>query len=353
MRKIVGTRQAVSLFDHHSHICDLIYFDGPLLSLFRGDQWDWLYMWVDTNQRGTDRWLVFRTDREDLVTYLQRQASLRELLIGSAAIYSLDKKIVHDGIETSIHRQAQFVPTAEVEEYFPDADSYFDESLTRDVEATREIAPNIFSIPVKGRWFLPDIGKFSKNFTRLYSFIYCSRPQFVSNLEEKMRRYLESPWQGGYSRVNFFDALHRQIPSIHDMRVANYNYNSPGDIKIEALSSVGADVVTLVLRYLNSKASVDKDYKIIDTIIGKANLRKENLSRISDDRLIIAAEHLDSIKEKLRSIGDALELENEFGTLARMSPNTVVQAKVVISLVRQVSKLADYQSSGMLDLTRQ
>ncbi|UKI09604.1 MULTISPECIES: hypothetical protein [Variovorax] len=355
MIKLTGDKISSSKFDRHSYICDLINFEGPFLSLYKDEHSDWLYLWSDTDGKNTDRWLIFQITRGNLLAYLKKHLSLRELLIDATPIYSLDKRVVIEQNQTkpTTYRQIIQVSAGQLEEYWPDEDSFFDESLTPDIATAREIAPAVFEIPIGGNWFLQDITGFSKSYTRIYSFLYCTQPRFVTNLAEKVKRYLKSPWKGGYSRVNFFDALHRQIPSIHDMRVAGYRYNSPGEIKIEALDSVGEDVNNLVLRYISQSNNVEHSVKLIDNALGAARVRKEDLSRMSDSGLFIAENHLNTIKNQIEEISILMNLSKEINLVKQASPNSVVTAKVVLALLKQLKRISDYQTKGMLDLARE
>lgn len=354
MIKLTGDKVSATKFDRHSYICDLINFEGPFLSLYKDEHSDWLYLWGDTDGKNTDRWLIFPITRGNLLAYLKKDFSLRKLLLEATQIYSLDKRVVieQNQVKPTTYRQIIRTTIDQLEDYWPDEDSLFDESLTPDIATARGIAPAIFEIPIGGNWFLQDITGFSKSYTRIYSFLYCTQPRFVTNLTEKVKRYLKSPWKGGYSRVNFFDALHRQIPSIHDMRVAGYRYNSPGEIKIEALNSVGEDVSKLVLSYLSQSKSIDHSMKLIDAALGAARVRKEDLSRLNDSSLSISENHLTTIKEQLDVVSILMDLSKEINLIKQASPNSVVTAKVMLALLKQLRKVADYQATGMLDLAR-
>ena len=354
MNRLDGQHVPVRFFDQHSYICDLINFDGPLLSLYRAARQDWLYLWAENDGPDRERWLVFPVDRSNLVGYLRREVTLRDLFLAHDVVHVLGlhrAREVNQGAATT-HRTGRRVPLAEVMRYAPTEDSLFEEDLTPDISVARQIAPERFNVPIAGEWFLPDIGTFSRRYSRIYSFLYCTRPQFVSNLAARVSRYLRQPWTGGYSRVNFFDALHQQIPSVHDMRVTSYEYHSPGDIEIEALSEVGRDVAAIALRYLADQQAVDDARDGIDDIIGEARLRTEDLSQVSDRAIAMTGEQLQAVRNRIDDIANRLGLRREFEMLGEMSPNTVVTGKVVLALTKQLAELAGYQALGLLDLTR-
>jgi hypothetical protein len=356
MNKLTGNHIAVSELDRQSYICDLVHFDGPLVSLFKGQHTSWIHLWCDTDGDRTDRWLVFPVSRKSLVEYLGKEVTLLAVFERAEAVIAVDKKAYIESGDTTptVYRSARLVNKELLTEYLPSDDSFFDESLTRDISLTEQLAPSVFDVPVDGHWFMSDIAKFSNSYTRLYAFFYCTGPRFVTNLQDRIRRYMHSPWKGGYSRVNLFEAMNRQIPAIHEMKVASYQYASPGDIKIEALSSVGDGIKQAVLAYVAARDGIIEDQRAIDTIIGRASLRKTNLSHASDDRLreSISEESLLALQQRMDAIADVLVLRSEFSLLRESAPNSVVAAKAVLAFMKQISIVAEYQSRGMLDLNR-
>ena len=64
-------------------VADLIYFDGPLLSLFKTpDGSNYLFYWCDCIETA-NFWLVFQIAHCDLLDYLQKRKSLYDLLVNN------------------------------------------------------------------------------------------------------------------------------------------------------------------------------------------------------------------------------------------------------------------------------
>jgi len=104
-------------------IVDLIYFDGPLLTLFENEYGDYyLYYWCDTDS-DCHRWLVFRVTHHLLRFYVTQQRSLQELIIkpvdGFLYAIDLDDKLQGKNI-CLVH------PNHLPQEYIPGVDSYYD-----------------------------------------------------------------------------------------------------------------------------------------------------------------------------------------------------------------------------------
>lgn len=356
MNKLSGKHIAMAELDRQSYICDLVHFEGPLVSLFKGQHTSWIHLWCDTDGDATDRWLVFPVGRSSLVAYLQKSITLRYVFEAAELIIAVDKKAHIESGESSptVYRHARIVEKDLLEEYLPSDDSFFDESLTQDISLTRQLAPSLFDVPVDGSWFMPDLAKFSNSYTRLYAFFYCTAPRFVTNLQDRIRRYMHAPWQGGYSRINLFEAMNRQIPAVHEMKVASYQYASPGAIKIEALDSVGTSIRGAVLTYVASREKVVEAQKAIDSAIGTAKLRKRDLSKYSDAQLAesVTADVLTALQHRIDALAGALSLESEFAMLRSSAPNIVVAAKAILAFMKQITVIADFQSRGMLDLNK-
>jgi hypothetical protein len=79
-------------------IGDLIYHEGPLLSLFidrNNPGTYYLYKWADCDEK-VNRWLVLQLNTIDLRSFFYKEISLRTLLLNSPLTYvlSLDDKLV-------------------------------------------------------------------------------------------------------------------------------------------------------------------------------------------------------------------------------------------------------------------
>lgn len=359
MKTLTGTRTPILQLDSHIHICDLIYLEGSVLSLFRDEKQNWLYLWCDTDGELAERWLVFPVTRSNLVAYLGKHKPLKDLVVAAARTLVLETQAKEEfdanggskGFST--HRKLMQIASLDViAEYLPTSKSYFDEELAPDIELTKEINPESYDVPIDGQWFLSDLDRFSNVYSQLYAFFYCTKPRFVANIGEKVKRYLSSPWTGGYSRINLFDALKASVPSLHDLEIKRIQYASPGEIRIEALSSVGASVADAVKRYLATKRDVEMVEKKINTLLSSKQLKKKDLSAFTNEKLPIAQSDVEFFKNQSDIIANMLGVEEEFHRLNAYSPNAVVAAKVLLALVSRVRRIAEFEHDGLLDLNR-
>jgi hypothetical protein len=108
------------------HIVDLIYFEGPLLSVFENEFGDYyLYCWCEVDNL-YNRWLVFRIHRNQLIQYLERKINLLELILhpvdGLHYLLDLDSDL-------QVNKFYIVLPDALPDLYLPEADAYYDEML--------------------------------------------------------------------------------------------------------------------------------------------------------------------------------------------------------------------------------
>ena len=107
---------------------DLLYHEGPLLSVFKDALSDnyYLYKWSDCDEKA-HRWLVFKVTIKGLKTFFDKQMSIRGLILEQPFSYFLDLDDQLEAINIAL------VATANMpKNYLPEQDSYFD---TNDFES--------------------------------------------------------------------------------------------------------------------------------------------------------------------------------------------------------------------------
>ncbi|MFA6068110.1 MAG: hypothetical protein WC810_05995 [Janthinobacterium sp.] len=353
----------LSALDKHEYMSDLIYVEGPILSLFRDEKYNWLYLWCDTDGIKTERWMLFPVSRENLLEYLEKSKSLRELVYAAKSRWILDyaNNVSSDGEEESVDsdtsksfsRLLREVKDVEnLHAYMPSENSFFSEELAPNISTDVELKPTLYDVPIDGNWFIKDLDNFSNVYSQIYSFFYCTKPQFMTDIGSKVHRFLQSPWKGGFSRVNLFEALQKMVPAIHDLKIHSMAYASPGDITIEAMQSVGDSVKISVLRFRKNEKEILELVRSINIVLNDKALKRADLSKLSDQNLPFPDSDRVYLSDKVDSISSLLGIESELSDLSSRSPNIVVSAKVLLSVVSRIGRLANFEEDGLLDLAR-
>ncbi len=355
MIRFAGARADVEMLASHVRICDLLQFEFPVLSLFSDGRRNWLYLWCDTDNVDTNRWLLAQTTRPQLVKYLAQESPLRPLFEEARQVFVLDEstRTVHGGEARPSHRLLRRPQSLDdIQAYLPDHQAMFTRELAPDIEVGLELVPSTFEVPIGDTWFAVDFNEFFKCYARMYAFLYATRPRFVRSIRSRLEELLRAPWRGGYSRVNLFGHLPKYVPALHGLRVPGMVFNSPGAIRFEALKSVGEAVRSATLRYVDAKSSVEGSAAEIRSILGANRLNKADLSEVTDEAALLGPIDKQQLEGAAASIGVCLGLNAEFETLRSCSPNLVVYVKAVLGFMTQLRRLARFQDEQMLDYRR-
>lgn len=134
-------------------IADFLYYEGPFLTLFEDKTGDYyFYKWADFDDLA-HRWIVFPVSKTNLIAYLKKETTLRELLINSNSLYLVDLDADIKPVSTMI-TSPQFLP----EDYLPMKNSWcnlkylteeaqeFAEKLLKSESETNEVYKPILEI---------------------------------------------------------------------------------------------------------------------------------------------------------------------------------------------------------------
>jgi len=117
-------------FDEAIYLSDLIWYDGPVLSLYQQNGKKYLVLWVDVLGEFPDEehvWYVIEVDEPTLRSFYDKHVSLREVMECSPAIYEGRNIFMDEGTECPL------VPWADIpDDRKPSAESFHDETLGRD-----------------------------------------------------------------------------------------------------------------------------------------------------------------------------------------------------------------------------
>lgn len=124
-------------------VADLIYFEGPLLSLFKNETGDsYLYYWCDVDEN-YNRWIIFRLSKAKLKSYVFEKLSLDDLILNPSDgfVYITD---IDDNLQ---YRNIYLIqPDKLPEQYIPESDSFYDfkSELDEDEDGKQLLLNHIF-----------------------------------------------------------------------------------------------------------------------------------------------------------------------------------------------------------------
>ncbi len=132
MKQLQGYKLNAHSFNNFQKVGDLVYFDGPLLSVFHDENNEsWVYGWVDSDNQ-YNRWIIFKTSFRSLSSYLKGEMSHYDLIKNckkrEVFFADLDNDIQYHNV---IVMSAEHVPN----EYLPELYVFHDDEESSHMEA--------------------------------------------------------------------------------------------------------------------------------------------------------------------------------------------------------------------------
>ena len=198
-------------------------------------------------------------------------------------------------------------------------------------------------LPESGSWSLHDLYVFPHAYEQCYAFIYCLDTEAPArDVEAIDYAVLNYPWKGGYSYVNFYAVLQRQVPAKARPRIKSIHKASPGWIdlllNLDAAKQVALAVATLSGATAAAAAAYGKAYKILLSL-------KTERERARSQQLQLSQAQIKS----MRGVCDELAKSMGFKSLAdlnRKTSNIEVSMKLLAAQYRRMKTLVEFEQKN-------
>lgn len=197
-------------------------------------------------------------------------------------------------------------------------------------------------------WDLEDLYDYPHALGQCYSFVYCLdstlEPQDHARIDNAIREY---PWRGGYSYVNMYTVLQKQVPPRDRPKIQSMQKASPGWLdlllNVDVAHSVAAAVTTLAGAGVAAVAAYKKCYSMILAL--NAERRKRQVEQLQKSAAQVKA---------LNSLCTELAKQLGFKSLEQLHQKTgdpEVSLKMLMAHYRRMSVLLEYAENGKATLT--
>ncbi|WP_122416464.1 hypothetical protein [Pseudomonas viridiflava] len=345
---VSGVKIEPKFFSKHSWNADLIDFEGPLLSLYRGEfEEDLLYIWLDCNAT-KNRWGVVPVSRASLRGYLDCSITLRKVFEASSWI-----AIFHTGSAANRRNSPLKTHWQNLLDYLPEEGSYLVPEIA--TEAARRLAGETtveYPLGLDGDMYIDDIAAIPKIYQQLYSFHYgleyLHRPAVRGALDR-----LASNWTGGFSAVHLFTGLNQVTPSIHRAQVTEMRYNSPGHIKLDLLPQLAKRIETSA-----KQIQGDKSFQALEDFYSSTyRYFKENkISGFDDEKdsasLVLSPQITIRLSELVAFFFRLMCWEDYRERFGELQVGPLHQLRALLAYYRRLRKLRPYVITERLELGR-
>lgn len=339
----------------YTWIVDIIFFDGPLLSLFKSDRSlfknkvvniDALFVWLDCDDK-KNRWAIIEIT----------QSSLRKYLLGDLSLLSIFEEIRHLIIfeTTSTHKKLN-IKKVSLEnfpkEYLPSNDSFLTPNIATDeaISLKKELLSE-YIIKLDGEFYMGNLSTIFNVYQQLYSFHYALTHLKRDAIQDTLKN--AESWKSGKNSANIFTKLNDAIPSFHREKIVSLNYNSPGHIKMQLLTEVAKNIydTNQSLYSANRQTQAEALYKKVYDYLKQhkisgfeersSSVRKS--SNLSEEQLIV----LDKFTQEFIEIFSWQEHSEKINQL-QLEP--LAKLRVFLAYYRRIQKLKPYQDNGLIEL---
>ncbi|KPY97712.1 hypothetical protein [Pseudomonas syringae] len=347
--KLDGVSLDPKFFSKHIWNADLVYFEGPLLSLYRDEQGaDLLYAWLDCTDK-SNRWCVIPISRKMLRDYLETQITLRDVFIESSWI-----AIFHTGSSAKRRNSATLTCWNKLpQEYHPDEDSFLSPDIaTEAADKFAEEVSEAYFLGLDGDMYIDDIAAIPKTYQQLYSFHYGLEHLDRVAVRDTLDR-LGSSWTGGFSAVHLFTGLNQVTPSIHRPQVMEMLFQSPGHIKLDLLPSLAKRIETSANQIHDSDS-----FRALEEFYSATYryFRENNIGGFDDERELQRRSLPDEIVEELSNqvtfFFKLMHWEDYRAQFGSLHIDPLHQLRALLAYYRRLRKLKPYLDSGRLVLGR-
>jgi len=198
-------------------------------------------------------------------------------------------------------------------------------------------------VNIDGQWEISDLRKFSDLVQDCYSFGFALLGATGNAATKKINSlFHKHPWRGGFSSVNFFKELYKNIPNEDRAGIRKIEYASPGEIKFYMNGDV-ADSIRELVNGINEDKSPARDaYK-------KAYVYLQDLGWLSksDADIALSSQDIEALTELLEETCKAFGLEESAEHILDLASGDPLSAiKIVLAYYRRLQGLADYVATG-------
>jgi hypothetical protein len=205
-----------------------------------------------------------------------------------------------------------------------------------------------YRIFIDKEWGLNDLSGFSHDLGKAYAFTYCFEsvlaPQDAARIDEALITY---PWGGGYSIVNIYIVLQRQVPPQYRPQINSIRYASPGWIELLLSLEAVAPVATAVAAIGGSAIPILGIYSAIQKMLHNISVQKKKFEL---DTLRLHRRQASELRGLCNELSKSLGFKNFDEFLARTGRNEEIAAKLLSAQFRLLKNIAEYSKTGQLTL---
>jgi hypothetical protein len=284
---------------------------------------------------------------KDLTAYFDGHLDLRYLFTfpSNRSVYIFDLMAMKDG-RVMMDPFESKLP----EKYLP-APRFFSTSHTHD-DSEKMPPSDVEKLDVDGEWDMPDFGEFYSRYSDVYYFLSTtntftdeSRP--IEKRKKIKETFTTTPFRGGFSYVNFYSGLPVALSRQERLRMDKIKYESPGYVDVHGDGDTFSETEALVRSFLDNRVQLREMYNRLHEYLSKNNyLVMAGQNFLPNDPAATFIDH------HATQIAEVLGLPNIDTVKSLVENNSLVFAKIILSLYRRIKETAQFFAQGRMNFTK-
>ena len=205
--------------------------------------------------------------------------------------------------------------------------------------------PELYRLKLDGEWGLWEFVGFGRQYVQSYALyhVLIAADRGDQYSWYRLEWFINSfPWRGGWSTVDFFDAMIRTVPREHLPRIRRIQYSSPGYVELTVGFLLAARSISKACEvYDRIQSSYAKTQKTIrENKLADLDIRKKELS-VREREL--------SVRLLERQI-DTMGIGEFSSPLKSKEINPLAAVKMLLSLSRRIKALSRLRKDDNIEL---
>ena len=206
-----------------------------------------------------------------------------------------------------------------------------------------------YRIGLDGKWSLEEFHDMPHAFNQVYAFHYAfNQDTEVRDPDVFENAFASYPWQGGYSAVNFYRVLFKQIPLSQQPKVNSIRFESPGWIELQLYLDTAKQIGEVLGVWAATSVAITKLYQSIYRTASDMKLLRMN---VETAQLRLTQEKLAFIEKATKNLAAALHFDS-LEELEDLTQNKLSELKIMMSYTRRISALAEFHQKGKADFPK-
>jgi hypothetical protein len=316
---------------------DLMYFDGPLISVSRGPTNEpFIEMAVDRDD-ALERWMIVRTSELNLLKYIHRKVTLLEIVWSTPDGYVVLADYNSNGLAYVALVSLSDIP----DEISPREGALHDPSFEPEETKARDKQ----AIFLDNKWDPAALSTLQRRYSQVYSFLSMVNTNDEDTQKQLERKFGNYKFNGGYVFKTVYDRVEHALLHTKQPKSLDFQVTSPGYLRFKVDPEDAARVRHALASFLHERNKITAIYDTVHRMLIEMR-RKVDKHEMTEGQANEAYEG--ALTKPVKALADALQIP--YKALMHVSSTSVAAGHILASYFRKIDELARLDEGGSAEI---